>query len=144
MDIVSACLAGKKCRYDGESRENTDIKVRYLAGDVVLVCPESFGGLPIPRCPSEIRGGDGNDVLCGDAAVFSKDGDDVTEAFLKGAKKTLEAAKRCGAQRAFLKAKSPSCGCGTIYDGTFSGVLRKGDGVAAALLKKSGIEIVEV
>lgn len=144
MDICSACLTGRKCRYDGEAREDAEIKRRYETGELKAVCPECLAGLPAPRCPSEIVGGDGGDVLEGRARVMAQDGSDRTAEFLKGAQKTLEAAQRCGAKRAYLKSKSPSCGCGRIYDGTFSGVLRGGDGVTTALLKKHGIEVIEV
>jgi uncharacterized protein YbbK (DUF523 family) len=144
MDICSACLTGTKCRYDGETRTNAQIRNRYEAGELKAVCPECFAKLSIPRCPSEIVGGDGEDVLDGKARVLAQDGGDRTAEFIEGAQKTLEAAQRCGAKRAYLKSKSPSCGCGRIYDGTFTGVLRGGDGVTAALLKRHGIEVVEV
>lgn len=144
MDIASACLTGKRCRYDGESREDARIKKMYEEGLIIPVCPELAGQLPVPRCPSEITGGDGFDVLAGCARVIAKDGSDRTQEFIKGALKTLEMAQKHGAERAYLKSKSPSCGCGRIYDGTFSGVLREGDGVACALLKKHGIKVIEV
>ena len=144
LDIASACLVGSKCRYDGEAREDAQIKQLYQQGLVKPVCPESLAGLPSPRCPSEIVGGDGADVLMGSAAVKAQDGGDRTAEFLRGAHKTLDIAQRHGAKRAYMKAKSPSCGCGRIYDGTFSGTLRKGDGVTCALLKKHGIEVIEV
>ncbi len=144
MDICSACLTGSKCRYDGEAREDAQIKNRYEAGELKAVCPECFAKLSIPRCPSEIVGGDGEDVLNGKARVMAQDGKDITAEFLEGAKKTLEAAQRCGAKRAYLKSKSPSCGCGRIFDGSFSGTLRDGDGVTVALLKRHGIEVIEV
>ncbi len=144
MDIASACLAGIKCRYDGEAREDETIKKMYEQGLVKAVCPEMLAKLPAPRCPSEIVDGDGGDVLAGRARVMAQDGGDRTAEFLMGAQKTLELAEKCGAARAYLKSKSPSCGCGRIYDGTFSGRLRGGDGVTAALLKKHGIEVTEV
>jgi uncharacterized protein YbbK (DUF523 family) len=144
MDIASACLVGHKCRYDGEAREDETIKKMYEQGLVKAVCPERLAKLPAPRCPSEIESGDGEDVLAGRAKVIAQDGGDLTAEFVEGAKKTLEIAQTCGAQRAYLKSKSPSCGCGSIYDGTFSGNLRQGDGVTAALLKKHGIEVTQV
>jgi uncharacterized protein YbbK (DUF523 family) len=144
MDICSACLTGRKCRYDGEAREDKRIKERWEAGKLKALCPECLAKLPIPRCPSEISGGDGGDVLDGRARVLAQDGGDLTLEFIEGARKFLEAAQRCGAKRAYLKAKSPSCGCGRIYDGNFSGKLRGGDGVTAALLKRNGIEVTEV
>jgi uncharacterized protein YbbK (DUF523 family) len=144
MDIASACLGGMKCRYDGESRPDERIVELHNKGLVQLVCPECLGGLPTPRCPCEISGGDGADVLDGRAQVRAEDGGDRTAEFVHGAKVTLEAAWQCGARCAYLKAKSPSCGCGRIYDGTFTGTLRSGDGVTTALLKRNGIEVVEV
>ena len=144
MDIASACLAGVKCRYDGESRPDDKITEMYRQGMLKLVCPECLAGLASPRCPSEIVGGDGRDVLEGTARVMAQDGGDRTMEFITGAEKTLETANRLGARRAWLKAKSPSCGSGRIYDGSFSGTLRSGDGVTAALLKKNGIDVVEV
>jgi uncharacterized protein YbbK (DUF523 family) len=144
MDIASACLVGHKCRYDGEASEDKDIKKMYEQGLVKAVCPELLANLPAPRCPSEIVGGDGEDVLAGRARVMAQDGADKTKEFIEGAEKTLEIAKQCGAQRAYLKSKSPSCGCGRIYDGAFSGQLREGDGVTSVLLKKHGIEVIEV
>ncbi len=144
MDIASACLAGVRCRYDGESRPDVKITEMYEQGLVKLVCPECLAGLKAPRCPSEIVGGDGGDVLEGTARVMAQDGGNRTAEFIKGAEKTLETAKKLGAQRAWLKSKSPSCGCGRIYDGTFSATLRSGDGVTAALLKRNGIDVIEV
>ena len=144
MDIASACLAGVKCHYDGEARPDERFVELHNKGLVKLVCPECLAGLPAPRCPSEISGGDGADVLDGRAHVHAEDGEDRTAEFVRGAQATLEIAKCCGAQRAYLKAKSPSCGCGCIYDGTFTGTLRSGDGVTTALLKRNGIEVIEV
>jgi uncharacterized protein YbbK (DUF523 family) len=116
----------------------------YERGEIVLVCPEVLGGLDTPRCPCEIVGGDGGDVLCGTARVLSRDGGDMTQPYVDGAKKTLEIARQCGARRAYLKSRSPSCGYGCIYDGTFSGKLKAGAGVAAQLLKQNGIEVIEI
>lgn len=144
MDICSACLTGAKCRYDGEAREDAQMKARFEAREIKALCPECLAKLPIPRCPSEIVGGDGGDVLSGRARVLAQDGGDLTIEFIEGAQKFLEAARRCGAKRAYLKSKSPSCGCGRIYDGTFSGKLSSGDGVTAALLKRNGFEVIEV
>ena len=93
-DIVSACLVGKKCRYDGGSCTEESLKKRYDAGGLLAVCPECLAGLPAPRSPYEIVGGDGNDVLCGKARVVSKDAADVTYEFVEGAKIALEAAKK--------------------------------------------------
>jgi len=105
------------------------------------VCPEQLGGCPTPRDPCEIAGGDGGDVLDGRCAVISWTGADMTEKFIKGAYETLKIAKACGAKKAILKARSPSCGAGRIYDGTFSGKTIPGNGVAAELLIRNGIEV---
>ena len=144
MDIVSACLIGKECRYDGSSCTDEKLKEMYENGKLAAVCPECDAGLRTPRNPMEIVGGDGEDVLAGRARVVTKDGRCLTKEFIEGADAALEAAKKHGAERAYLKSCSPSCGCGRVYDGSFSGTLRKGDGVTAAMLKKNGIMIIEV
>lgn len=105
------------------------------------MCPELLGGLPAPRSPSEIRGGDGNDVLSGKATVVNDAGEDVTVPYVEGAKKCLLIALQAGCSSALLKARSPSCGAGTIYDGTFSHTRRPGDGVLAALLREHGMAV---
>ena len=133
MFIVSACLAGYRVRYDGNTVPNQEIVTLMQQGKAIPVCPEMLGGLPCPRTPSE-RTADGTRVLM-------RDGTDVTEAFQRGAAETLRMAKLYGCTHAILKARSPSCGCGTIYDGTFSGTLKTGDGVTAALLKENGITV---
>lgn len=142
--IVSACLAGCPCRYDGKAQTNKDAAMLVAEGKAVPVCPECMGGLPTPRVPAEIAGGSGEDVLSGKARVIASDGKvrlDVTDAFVKGAEKALQAALEAGADEAILKANSPSCGFGTIYDGTFSGARKDGNGVAAALLSANGIKV---
>ncbi|MCK4452122.1 MAG: DUF523 domain-containing protein, partial [Anaerolineae bacterium] len=101
--------------------------------------PEVAGGLPTPRPPAEIQGGDGGDVLEGRARVVNIEGKDVTAEFLAGARKALRVAQRWDIKEAILKARSPSCGVGPIYDGSFSGRLVEGDGVTAALLEREGI-----
>ncbi len=140
--LVSACLLGVNCRYDGgNSRDENTIKL-HNTDELIPVCPEEVGGLSTPRPPVEIVGGDGNDVLDGKAKVMTVDGEDKTEEFLKGARHALELAQSQGATRVIFKAKSPSCGSGTIYDGSFSGTLISGDGVTTALLKRHGIEVI--
>jgi uncharacterized protein YbbK (DUF523 family) len=111
---------------------------------LIPVCPEESGGLSTPRPPAEIVGGDGDAVLDGKAKVMTADGTDVTEAYLRGAHHALEMAQSHGATHVILKARSPSCGCDTIYDGTFSGTLTSGDGVTTALLKRHGITVTSV
>jgi uncharacterized protein YbbK (DUF523 family) len=139
--IVSACLVGLKTRYDGRSCFNDSVKKLVLDGLAIPVCPEQLAGLPTPRSPAEIVGGTGYDVLLQKARVINQEGVDLTEKFINGAWQTLNLAQIFKATKAVLKTKSPSCGCGLIYDGTFSGSLVKGDGVTAALLKREGIEV---
>ena len=129
--IISACLLGTPCRYDGKSVKKIDVEPLLKKYNLIPICPEIYGGLSTPRVPSERQ--------C--ERVVMKDGTDVTEAFNKGAMAALNFAKINGARRALLKAKSPSCGKGRIYDGSFSGALTEGDGVAAELLMASGIEV---
>ncbi len=142
MKIVSACLAGLNTRYDGKSNPNKEVIKMVLSGEAVAVCPEQLGGLPTPRPHLEIKGGDGNAVLDGKAKVFNCKGEDKTKEFVKGANATLKIAKECGAKEAIFAQRSPSCGCGKIYDGSFSGKLKDGDGVTTALLKRNGIKVI--
>jgi len=141
--LVSACLLGIPCRYDGGSSPVPQLQKLATLGRAVPICPEVAGGLPTPRPPAEIVGGDGEDVLDGRARVVRIDGEDVTEAFLRGAEAALSLARRLGVKKAVLKSLSPSCGSDLIHDGTFSGGLREGVGVTAALLKRAGIEVEE-
>ncbi|MBU1148099.1 MAG: DUF523 domain-containing protein [Candidatus Omnitrophica bacterium] len=136
MILVSACLAGEKCAYDGEGR--LDPKVKDL--ECIAVCPEVLGGRSVPRAKAEIRDGTGEDVLDGKAKVFDENGLDVTDQFIKGAFVALEIAKKYGVKETILKSRSPSCGVGKIYDGSFDKKVVDGDGVTAALFKKAGIQ----
>lgn len=138
---VSACLLGEKCRHDGGSKADKRVISLSQKEELIPVCPEQLGGLPTPRTRSEIAGGDGHDVLAGKAKVIARDGRDVSSEFLKGAYVVLDIAQREGAREAILKSDSPSCGCGKIHDGAFSGKLKEGDGVTAALLKENGIMV---
>ncbi|GKU23935.1 DUF523 domain-containing protein [Clostridium folliculivorans] len=142
MIIISACLCGCNCKYNGGNNYNEDIKKIYDEGEAILVCPEEMGGLSTPREPVEIQGGSGVDVLEGRAKVLSARGTDVTEEFIKGASKVLEIAVKNNVKKAILKSKSPSCGARKIYDGTFSGKTVEGNGVTAELLKLNGIEVL--
>lgn len=129
--IVSACLLGVSCRYDGNSkpcREVISLKEKY---NLIPVCPEIMGGLPTPRLSSEIRG----------ELVVMKDGSDVTKEYKRGAEEVLRLAQMFDCKIAVLKENSPSCGCGKIYDGTFSRKLIDGNGVTAGLLLKNGIKV---
>ena len=129
--VVSACLAGESCRYDGGCSPCPAVQALVRTGQALPVCPEVLGGLPTPRVPSEIRGG----------RVVAKDGTDVTGAFTCGAEEALRLALENGCTAAILKARSPSCGCGRIYDGTFTHTLVDGDGLFAALLRKKGFQL---
>ena len=141
MIAVSACLAGVPCRYDGGAN-SVDEMVRLVAAkEAACICPECMGGLSTPREPAEIVGGSAEDVLSGHAQVLTKSGADVTDAYVRGAYAALEFCQAHGITEAILKAKSPSCGCGTVYDGTFSGKLIPGDGVTAVLLGRNGISV---
>lgn len=143
--LVSACLLGRKVRYDGgHSQAESAILARWKAeGRICVFCPEVSGGLPTPRPPAEIVGGTGTDVLDGHARVVTEEGQDVTDSFVRGAHNALRAALEAGAQVAVLKSKSPSCGSKTIYDGTFSGTRLAGQGVTAALLGRHGIRVFD-
>lgn len=138
---ISACLLGEPCRYNATDKLDAAVRERALSQGAVPICPECLGGLPTPRLPSEIVGGDGEDVLAGRAKVLDRQGRDVTAAFIRGAEEALALCKEAGVQEAVLKARSPSCGVGTIYDGSFSGRCRPGLGVAAALFRRHGIAL---
>ncbi len=128
--LVSACLLGAKCRYDGEERGGVlEMPENWCP---IPFCPEIYGGLPTPRAAAERVG----------EKVMTKDGRDVTAEYKKGAEEALKMARRLGIKKAVLKERSPSCGKGCIYDGMFSGSLKKGDGVTAELLMENGIEVL--
>jgi uncharacterized protein YbbK (DUF523 family) len=130
--LVSACLLGVPCRYDGKSQTNERVLALAVSRAVIPVCPEQLGGLPTPRPPAERRG----------SRIVTQSGEDVTEAFARGAREALRLARLFGCRAAVLKADSPSCGCGRIHDGSFTGRLVPGDGIAAALLKGSGVTVL--
>lgn len=140
--IVSGCLAGINCRYDGGNCLNESVRKLVDEGKAITVCPEQLGDLPIPRIPSEIVGGDGRDVLAGNAKVMTKTGEDVTRFFVAGAETALNMATGAHVLMAVLKARSPSCGYGAIYDGSFTGGTREGKGIAAAMLENAGITVI--
>jgi uncharacterized protein YbbK (DUF523 family) len=129
--LVSACFLQHGYKYDGTANINQQIINLAEKYEFILICPEVFGGLPTPRVPSEVLG----------EKVLNSIGEDVTKAFVLGAEKALQLAKANGCKKAILKAKSPSCGKGYIYDGTFSHTLTEGNGVAARLLMENGIEV---
>ena len=130
--LVSACLLGRYCRWDGGTNRNEAV-IRFCDGqEVIPVCPECAGGLTTPRLPSEIR----------DGVVVNREGASVDAAFREGAARCLAEAEGRPITLAILKARSPSCGVGQLYDGTFTGTLVPGDGVFAALLKERGIRVI--
>ena len=131
---VSACLLGENCKYNGGNNYNEKLAEFLKGHEVVGVCPEVLGGLPTPRLSSEIV----------DGVVRHKDRTSVDEEFRKGAEDSLEIVKEFGAELVILQSRSPSCGVGTIYDGTFSKTLISGDGVFVQLLKKNGICVMDV
>ncbi len=141
--LISACLAGKRVRYDGKKLpiKKNQIYQWYRQGRLVIVCPEVSGGLHIPRPAAQIVGGTGHDVLSGNARVIDIDQNDVTRSFVKGAHDTLLLAQKCNIRVAVFKEKSPSCGVGQIYDGTFSSSLMPGSGVTVALLKENNVQV---
>ena len=146
LKLVSACLLGIACRFDGQGCPAPELHGPAVRGEVVPVCPEVLGGLSTPRPPAEIEnaaaGLDGHAVLDGQTRVLRSDGVDVTAQFIQGAQATLTLARQLGIRQAILKARSPSCGSGWIHEGKFAGTLVLGDGVAAALLKRNGIQVV--
>ena len=130
--LVSACLMGFRCRYDGGAQRLDCLDALRERHVLVPVCPEVMGGLPTPRGPSEIRSG----------RVVTRDGRDVTEAFARGAREAEKIALACGCRCALLKERSPSCGLGRVYDGTFTGTLTRGDGLCARLLSQRGLRVL--
>lgn len=140
--LVSRCLLGHRVRYDGGAHGPFDLLAVWQAqGRVVPLCPEVAGGLPTPRPPAEIPGGQGGAVLDGRLPVVTDSGEDVTLAFIAGADAALELIARHGIRLAVLKARSPSCGNVENYDGSFSGTRVAGEGVTAAALKRAGVAV---
>ncbi len=140
MIMVSACLAGMNCRYDGTSSPDAYVMELVKSENIKLFCPECLGGMIEKRPPSELVDA-ASEVLSGEGKVLSKQGDDMTERFLRGAKKSLEMAKMYNPDKIIFKAKSPSCGVGYVYDGSFSGKLVEGNGVCAQLMMDNGFEV---
>jgi len=134
--LVSACLIGINCRYNGGSSRISELESLVDSGRMISICPEVLGGLSTPRKPCEL-------VIQNDGRpkVVSKDGIDCSHEFQVGAQKVLKICEACDVEKVILKANSPSCGCGLIYDGTFSGKLIKGNGLTSQLLIENGIEV---
>ena len=129
--LVSACLLGIGCRYDGKCKPNEDVIRLSEEHNLVPFCPEIYGGLPTPRVSSEIVG----------EKVLNAEGEDVTEQYSKGAKEALKTAKMFDCEVAIMKEKSPSCGNGLVHNGKFDGGLIEGDGITVRILKKNGIRV---
>lgn len=129
--LVSACLMGVGCRYDGKSNQLPQLEQLMKQHTCIPVCPEIFGGLPTPRVPAERQG----------SKIITQDGQDVTQQFVRGTAEVLRLADLYHCKAALLKERSPSCGCGQIYDGTFTKTLTEGDGLAAEMLKRKGIAV---
>ena len=132
--MVSACLAGENCKYNGGNNRNEKVLQLMQNNEVITICPEQMGGLPTPRIPAEIRNG----------LVTARDGRIVDTEFRSGAEKCLEIARQEQPDLIVLQSRSPSCGVKQRYDGTFSGKLTKGAGVTADLLMKNGFRCIDV
>jgi uncharacterized protein YbbK (DUF523 family) len=130
--VVSACLLGVRCNHRGEASPSDAVLALRDTHRVIAVCPETMGGLATPRAAAEIQT---------DGRVVNVDGDDVTRAYQRGAAATVRVALAAGAQQAVLKARSPSCGCSEIYDGTFTRTRVAGEGVTARALREAGVDV---
>ena len=133
MFVISMCLAGIPCRYDGEEKLVPEIKALLERNEAIAVCPEVLGGLPTPRIPGEIQP---------DGRVLNRQGGDVTEQFVRGAEQAMTICRTHGCTGAILKARSPSCGKDCVYDGSFTGTLVPGNGVFAQKLLDAGIPVM--
>ena len=139
---ISACLGGVLCRYDGQHQAVAQLVQLVQTGQAVMVCPEVLGGLPIPREPAEIVGGDGYAVWAQKAKVMTATGEDVSQQFMAGAKLAYQKLRELGVTQLILKEKSPSGGSRVIYDGNFSGVKKEGVGVASAYFQQQGMTVL--
>ena len=138
MILISACLVGVNCKYNGENNYNEKAMELLKSGEAIFVCPEQIGGLTTPREPSEIK------EINGKKHVINNRGNDVTIEFEKGANQVLKLVKELDIKKAVLQSRSPSCGIGKIYDGNFQGKLVNGNGILAQLLLDNGIEVVDI
>ena len=136
MYLISACLIGVNCKYNGAANLDQGLLKLFMEGQAIAICPEVLGNLSIPRNPCEIVKADDGSIK-----VMSKYGKDCSFNFIEGARKTLEICKSAGVDKAILQSRSPSCGYGKIYDGTFTGKLIDGNGLTAQLLSEYGIKI---
>ena len=142
MILISACLCGVNCKYNHENNSHPFFIELIKTGQAIPICPEQLGGLPTPRPACEILNGTGREVLEGTADVVGKDGQVLTAQFIRGAQETLKVAHLVHATTAILKGRSPSCGVNIIYDGTFTSRIIPGDGVTAAFLRESGVQVL--
>lgn len=142
MILVSACLLGINCKYNGDNNENDKVIKHLKDKQFIIICPEQLGGMPTPRDPSEIIRLDGDAVINGRTSVISNKRMDVTKKFKQGAKEALKIANIYNCKEAILKEGSPSCGSNYIYNGTFSGTKIDGVGVTTALLRTNGIKVM--
>ncbi|MEG2353817.1 MAG: DUF523 domain-containing protein [Clostridium sp.] len=141
MILISACLCGVNCKYNGKSNYNKAIEDLVKLRKAIILCPEQLGGLTTPRRCCEIKDGSGEDVLHGRGKVINNLGEDITENFTRGAEEALRIAKLYNVEYAILKKKSPSCGYGEIYNGNFTGEVISGNGVTAELLSENNIKV---
>jgi len=139
--IISACLIGRRCRYDGNLLKSPDLDDLIRGYELIPVCPEVDGGLGIPRPKSWIKSGSGADVLDDNTIVINENGQDVTSQFISGAEITLKQAFQHNVRKAILKSKSPSCGIGQVYNGD---KLVEGNGVTAELLIRNGFNVIAI
>ncbi|MGL5381444.1 DUF523 domain-containing protein [Clostridium sp.] len=142
MYLISGCLCGLNCKYNGKNNLNSTCIDLLKKGKAVLICPEQLGGLSTPRNPVEIQGGVAKDILSGRGRVCDINGNDVTLSFIKGAKEVLEIAKIVNPKAVILKEGSPSCGVNYVYDGSFTGKKINGQGVTSFLLKENGFDVI--
>lgn len=140
--LISACLLGVNCDYKGSSKPCAWAIKKFRKGELVPICPEQLGGMTTPRIPSEIIKGDGLAVIQKQNRVINQKGEDVSNKFIQGAIEVLKIARLVNAKQFIGRAKSPSCGVGETYDGSFSEKLVKGDGVTVALLKQNNINSI--
>jgi uncharacterized protein YbbK (DUF523 family) len=142
--LVSACLAGNACRYDGRHCLDPMIAEMVRTGRALALCPEKLGGMASPHPACELQAGTGEDVLDGHCRILDQAGADYTARYLAGSRRVLAVARKHHVREAWLKAKSPACGFGEIYNGRFSGELTPGNGVTAALLLRSGLVLKKI
>lgn len=142
MILVSACLLGIDCKYNGSNNDNAKVKEYLKNKAFVIACPEQLGGLTTPRDPSEIVKCDKDGIINENYKIISNKYVDVTRNFIKGANETLKIAKIYNCKEAILKDGSPSCGSNFIYDGSFTGNKIIGEGVTAKLLRENNIKVI--